>query len=88
MNRQQARRDVDVTQPRTYKMAAMYILPRAAVNFHSHADSSTVMAVWEEAELAGDQHRIQFALLGHVGVGVAGHNLQIKGMRQVSPNRW
>ncbi len=60
-------------------------VPRTAVNFHSHADSSTVMAVREEAKLAGDQHRIQFAFLGHISVGIARHYLY--GERERERNR-
>ena len=48
-----------------------YYEPRASVNLDSHADGSSVMAVREEAQLAGDQHRIQFAFLCNVRVCIS-----------------
>ena len=55
----------------------IYCVPLASVDFDPHADGSSVVAVREEANLAGDQHRVQFPLLCHVRVRIAIQYLKI-----------
>lgn len=55
-------------------LLCLYV-PRAAINFHSHANSSTMMTVGKESQLASDQNWIQFTFLGYVRVRISRHDL-------------
>lgn len=59
------------------------VVPGTSVQLDPHADSATVKAVGQEANLARPDRRIQIVLDLEIGVLVARYNLQLKSVRQI-----